>query len=140
MNVSKLKIDQVNITNCSIVYAPWCGHCKALAPKYDELGELFKPFSDKVVIAKVDATANDVPDDIQGFPTIKLFVAGKKDDPVNYSGARTVEDLAAFVKDNGKYAIDVSNKSTEDATLGEKIAEAVSEVAAEVTGEPHDEL
>src|ERR1700761_4917632 len=43
-------------------YAPWCGHCKSLAPKYDELGELFAPFADKVVIAKVDATANDVPD------------------------------------------------------------------------------
>ena len=62
-------------------YAPWCGHCKALAPKYEELGQLFASdeLSKLVIIAKVDATANDVPDEIQGFPTIKLFPAGKKD-------------------------------------------------------------
>jgi len=89
-------------------YAPWCGHCKALAPKYDELAGLYASHSDKVVIAKVDATANDVPDEVSGFPTIKLFKAGSKDSPVDYSGSRTVEDLVNFIRDNGSHKIDVS--------------------------------
>jgi protein disulfide-isomerase A1 len=91
-------------------YAPWCGHCKALAPKYDELASLYadSEFKDKVVIAKVDATQNDVPDEVQGFPTIKLYAAGAKDAPVTYKGSRTVEDLITFVKENGKYKADVS--------------------------------
>ncbi|KAK4924509.1 protein disulfide-isomerase precursor [Elasticomyces elasticus] len=96
-------------------YAPWCGHCKALAPKYDELAGMFKSHSDKVTIAKVDATFNDVPDEIQGFPTIKLFKAGSKDAPVDYSGSRTVEDLAAFIRDNGSFKIDVTGASAESA-------------------------
>ncbi|OJD25315.1 protein disulfide-isomerase domain [Blastomyces percursus] len=100
-------------------YAPWCGHCKALAPKYDQLGQLYvdnPEFATKVTIAKVDATANDVPDEIQGFPTIKLFPAGSKDSPVDYTGSRTVEDLANFVRDNGKYGVDAYDpaKVTED--------------------------
>jgi protein disulfide-isomerase A1 len=121
-------------------YAPWCGHCKALAPKYDELGELFKPFSDKVTIAKVDATLNDVPDDIQGFPTIKLYVAGKKDAPVNYSGGRTVEDLAQFVKDNGKYEVDVYAGKDEPSESSAAESSATSEAAEKATEESHDEL
>ena len=64
------------------------------------------PTSSKVTIAKVDATANDVPDEIQGFPTIKLFPAGGKEEPITYSGSRTIEDLAEFVKENGKYKVD----------------------------------
>ncbi|KAF1807990.1 prolyl 4-hydroxylase, beta polypeptide [Eremomyces bilateralis CBS 781.70] len=101
-------------------YAPWCGHCKSLAPKYEELGALFKKsHSSKVVIAKVDATANDVPDEIQGFPTIKLYAAGAKDSPVEYSGSRTVEDLAAFVRDNGKWKVDVIADGDEAAAAGD---------------------
>lgn len=36
-------------------YAPWCGHCKSLAPKYDKLAGVFNGEKD-VVVAKVDAT------------------------------------------------------------------------------------
>lgn len=145
-------------------YAPWCGHCKALSPKYDELGTKFGPFADKATIAKVDATANDVPDEIQGFPTIKLFPAGKKDQPLTYSGARTVEDLAAFVRDNGSNKVDVDGPEAASAskaadaetmqhqapaaTVAKKAAEAVAEGVQKIVDagagsegiEDHDEL
>ncbi|OCK73806.1 protein disulfide isomerase [Lepidopterella palustris CBS 459.81] len=106
--------DEIVINNDKDVlvefYAPWCGHCKALAPKYEELAAMYSSpeLSKLVTIAKVDATANDVPDEIQGFPTIKLFPAGKKDSPIDYSGSRTIEDLAAFIKENGSHKVDAS--------------------------------
>jgi len=107
-------------------YAPWCGHCKALAPKYEELGQLYatEEFSKLVTIAKVDATLNDVPDEIQGFPTIKLFPAGKKDSPVDYSGSRTIEDLVQFIKDNGSHKV---------AAVYEEVKEKVEEVASDAS-------
>ncbi|KAJ9647265.1 protein disulfide-isomerase precursor [Coniosporium tulheliwenetii] len=97
-------------------YAPWCGHCKALAPKYEELGSLYASHPN-IVIAKVDATANDVPEEIQGFPTIKLYAAGRKSEPVEYTGSRTVEDLANFIKENGAHGIDVYGDSDEKLEL-----------------------
>lgn len=112
-------------------YAPWCGHCKALAPKYDDLASQYaaSEHKDNVVIAKVDATANDVPDEIQGFPTIKLYPAGAKDAPVTYSGSRTVDDLIEFIKENGKHKAGVSPKEELD-----EAAPAASE------SDEHDEL
>lgn len=87
-------------------YAPWCGHCKKLAPVWEELGESFASDS-SVVIAKCDATANDVPPalNIRGFPTIILFPAGAKTQHVEYQGSRSLDDLKEFVaKHTGKAA------------------------------------
>lgn len=124
-------------------YAPWCGHCKALAPKYEELGGLYanSEFKDKVTIAKVDATANDVPDEISGFPTIKLFPAGGKDSPVTYSGARSVEDFIKFIAENGKHKAEVEIPKEEPAT--EEASSATEEEKKEEPskeGDARDEL
>lgn len=81
-------------------YAPWCGHCKNLAPTYEELAELYGD-NDSVIIAKIDHTENEVPDVIQGYPTIKLYPAGKKNAPVLFEGQRTVEALAEFIEEHG---------------------------------------
>jgi protein disulfide-isomerase A1 len=141
-------------------YAPWCGHCKALAPKYDILAELYAKagLDTLVTIAKVDATLNDVPDEIQGFPTIKLYKAGDKKNPVTYSGSRSIEDLIKFVKENGKHAAEVEyvepEVKEEEAPTGEPLAEQAeaatesvksaaseaTEAAKEVVEEIHDEL
>ena len=93
------------------------------------------PPESKVTIAKVDATANDVPDEIQGFPTIKLFAAGSKGEPITYSGARTVDDLAAFVKENGKYKYDAkaNNKTEGDDDEEVPLAEGMGEAAKAAT-------
>jgi len=85
-------------------YAPWCGHCKSLTPVYEKLGSAFAD-TESIVIAKIDATANDVDHPavhVQGFPTIIFFAAGNKDAPVVYEGERDFESLKAFVQENAK--------------------------------------
>lgn len=86
-------------------YAPWCGHCKKLAPIYDEVGAEFAK-NDKVVVAKFDATANDVPDsafNVKGFPTL-YFKNGKTGEVTQYEGAREKDDLIKFIKEKGAHA------------------------------------
>ena len=120
-------------------YAPWCGHCKALMPTYEKLGELYQNngFGSKVVIAKVDATLNDVPEKVQGFPTIKLYPANKKDSPIDYTGSRTLDDLANFIKDNGSHAIDAlaaqADKTDGDDTVMTDIADTMAQAAPAAT-------
>jgi len=80
-------------------YAPWCGHCKNLVPKYDELARQFQSQS-SIVIAKVDSTENDTPADIKGFPTILFYPAGGKSAPLTYKGERSTQAMSDWIWEN----------------------------------------
>lgn len=76
----------------------WCGHCKKLEPIWTELGEAVKAM-EGITIAKMDATANDVPDDkisVKGFPTIKFVTKGGE--VKDYTGGRALEDFKKFLE------------------------------------------
>jgi len=79
-------------------FAPWCGHCKNLAPEYEVVGEAFER-ENSVVIAKVDADAHkDLGGrfGVTGFPTLKWFPKGSTT-PENYEGGRSADDIVTFI-------------------------------------------
>jgi protein disulfide-isomerase A6 len=75
-------------------YAPWCGHCKSLAPEYEKAADVLKGV---VKVVAVDATVSEKlasKYQIQGFPSLKVFGADKKS-PVDYQGQRTADAIIA---------------------------------------------
>ena len=59
-------------------YAPWCGHCKKLAPEWEEAATKLKGL---VKVGKVDATVDSTLASkygIKGYPTIKFWNYGEK--------------------------------------------------------------
>lgn len=85
-------------------YAPWCGHCKSLAPVYEKLAAAFAG-EPRVVIAKIDADAHRELGErfgVTGFPTIK-YVAREAVGAIDaasattYEGPRDLEGLVDFV-------------------------------------------
>ncbi|XP_034668017.1 protein disulfide-isomerase A6 homolog [Drosophila subobscura] len=82
-------------------FAPWCGHCKNLAPEWAKAA---KELKGKVKLGALDATAHQgkaAEYNVRGYPTIKFFAAGAKSasDAQEYQGGRTASDIVSWASD-----------------------------------------
>eukprot|EP01055_Gregarina_sp_Pseudo9_P005664 Gregarina_sp_Pseudo_9__5663@NODE_7_length_7070_cov_43_502062_g5_i0_p2_GENE_NODE_7_length_7070_cov_43_502062_g5_i0NODE_7_length_7070_cov_43_502062_g5_i0_p2_ORF_typecomplete_len597_score123_95Thioredoxin/PF00085_20/1_6e12Thioredoxin/PF00085_20/6_1e02Thioredoxin/PF00085_20/1_1e04Thioredoxin/PF00085_20/1_2e19TraF/PF13728_6/1_3e07TraF/PF13728_6/0_00058Thioredoxin_6/PF13848_6/8_3e02Thioredoxin_6/PF13848_6/0_014Thioredoxin_6/PF13848_6/0_0047Thioredoxin_6/PF13848_6/0_019OST3_OST6/PF04756_13/2_6e05OST3_O len=87
-------------------YAPWCGHCRVMAPIYEKVAKAFKEAGVRdVKFAKIDATANEVPNIIlRGYPTVAMFNVKDKRSPIPMAGSvQKPEDLIEFVYRTGTH-------------------------------------
>ena len=77
-----------------LLYAPWCGHCRAVKPAWEALTEDFRD-SDTLFVSEVDCTSNEGKElcahlGVQGYPTIKYGHASALED---YKGGRDLDSL-----------------------------------------------
>jgi len=79
-------------------YAPWCGHCKTLAPHWADAATQLKG---KMMLGAVDATQHGSLAQeygVSGYPTIKYFAPGSSE-PEDYAGGRTASDIVRWAEE-----------------------------------------
>ncbi|XP_047326689.1 probable protein disulfide-isomerase A6 [Impatiens glandulifera] len=110
-------------------YAPWCGHCKSLAPIYEKLGTVFN-LEEDVVIANLDAdTHKDLAGKygVSGYPTLKFFPKGNKAGE-DYNGGRDLDDFVTFINEKCGTSRDAKGQLTDKAGRVEKLDALVKEL------------
>lgn len=95
-------------------YAPWCGHCKTLAPIYEKLALAYAGDSKSILIGKVDATEEQqlaAKYDVQGFPTVRYFPADLSEpDSTPYEGPRELDAMVKYVNEQAGLSRTVDGK------------------------------
>ncbi|CAI7912632.1 unnamed protein product, partial [Closterium sp. NIES-54] len=81
-------------------YAPWCGHCKKVAPEYERLAAAAKDVA-ALTVGKVNCEEHKGLCDkhsIRSFPTFRWFPAHQTK-PENFKGRRDADDFINFIND-----------------------------------------
>ncbi|EJD01457.1 thioredoxin-domain-containing protein [Fomitiporia mediterranea MF3/22] len=119
-------------------YAPWCGHCKHLKPIWDSLGERYANIKDKLLIAKMDATENDLPSSVDFrvavFPTLKFKPASSKEF-LDFNGDHSLESLTEFIEEHAKNRLGYDPAAEVSGASSTASHDATSELR-----DAHDEL
>ncbi|CAK7304688.1 Protein disulfide-isomerase A2 [Vulpes lagopus] len=82
-------------------YAPWCGHCKALAPEYSKAAALLAAESAEARLAKVDGPAEaELTKEfaVTEYPTLKFFRDGNRTHPEEYTGPKEADGMAEWLR------------------------------------------
>lgn len=109
-------------------YAPWCGHCKNLAPTYEKVASAFK-LEEDVIVANLDADQHkDLAEkyDVSGFPTLKFFPKGNKAGE-DYDGGRDLDDFVNFINEKCGTSRDTKGQLTNKAGIVENLETVVKE-------------
>jgi thiol-disulfide isomerase/thioredoxin len=70
------------------IYAPWCGHCKTIAPHFEAAAQAIKK-NPNVILANFDGTLNEFEGlEISGYPTLYWYGKDKTVAPEKYNGGR----------------------------------------------------
>lgn len=82
------------VAKCS---AEWCGPCRALAPKFDELAKKYKGLAAfiEVDIEEVSEVAEKF--DISSLPTILIFHGGKEVKRTIGGGSLVINEIESFL-------------------------------------------
>lgn len=84
--------------------SPWCKRCRDFEPELEKLSKKLKQYNNKILIAKIDATLNDVDEvQIHNFPTILFYPGNGKDkEPLEIKGKKnSIEMIEKFIIKNG---------------------------------------
>merc|ERR1719487_2406546 len=112
-------------------FAPWCGHCKAMKPAWDDLAKKYEGHA-KVGIYDVDCT---VENDLCGFPTIKSFTDGEAE---AYESGRDLDSLTKHVEENLMTVCTVTDQSECTEEQKKEMNEFLSKTAADLDKDVKD--
>lgn len=102
-------------------YAPWCGHCKQLAPEYEKAAQTMKSRKRKTKLAKVDATIEGGLAEkfgVKGYPTLFYFNGGSQTD---YNGPRDADGIVSWLESREKDPLEICSEKKWE----EQVREAV---------------